>query len=137
MKKLYALIRLMVVLALITTINLEGNAMNAQAITLTDEERENLKDETAVVGKLKLSVVADASVNFVENDHEGTIYGDGVRLRLKPSKTSTVLELMNNGEEVLVYPQITAESGKGKWTYIKRYKTGTTGWVSNDYIIVL
>ena len=72
----------------------------------------------------------------MENDFKGIIVGDGVRLRKKPNKTATILELMYDGERVYVYPQISAEDGNGKWTYIQRYKTGTTGWVSNDCILV-
>ena len=132
MRRLYRHISLILVL---TFLGLTLFGMNIGEIQAKSTLKDGMIEEFVIKDKNKSTI--DFSVASVYNAHEGTIYGDGVRLRQKPSKTSTVLELMNDGEHVYVYPQITADDGKGKGTYIKRYKTGTTGWVSNDYIIVL
>ncbi len=134
MSKFFRFLGIMGVIMLLgMSINL-GGIEEIQAVEKSMDSNEKQESGQSTIVKIQNSnfgVVSPFSMN------EGTIYGDGVRLRKKPSSSSTVLELMYNGEEVLVYPQITAEDGKGKWTYIKRYKTGTTGWVSNDCIIVL
>ena len=107
---------------------------NAQATETSYNTIKEAQTENASVKKIATKPGFD--VNLVENDHYGIIVGNGVRLRKKPNKTATILELMYDGEEVYVYPQISAEDGNGKWTYIRRYKTDTTGWVSNDCILV-
>ena len=134
MSKFFRFLGIMGALMLLGMSINSGDMGKIQAVEKTVGNNEKQEIDQGVVAKIQIlnfGVVSPLGIN------EGTIYGDGVRLRLKPSKTSTVLELMNNGESVYVYPQITAESGKGKWTYIKRDKTGTTGWVNNNYILVL
>ena len=125
-----------VVCALVLCISMitEGDMVCAQASTSENYGiSENLEQKSVITGEL---VGSDVVVNSLNDSHYGVIVGDGVRLRKKPNKTATILELMYDGEEVYVYPQISAEDGNGKWTYIRRYKTNTTGWVSNDCILV-
>ncbi len=110
-----------------------GNGVGSISAMSVSQDETNIQQEMSV----GYEVINYRPVYSVRNIHKGTIVGDGVRLRKKPSSTSTVLELMNKGESVYVDPQTSAESGKGKWTYIQRDKTGTWGWVSNDYILVL
>lgn len=63
---------------------------------------------------------------------DGTINGNGVRLRKTPSLSATTLELMYRGELVLVKERINRD-----WLKVKRYKTGTIGYVNDDYVIML
>lgn len=69
------------------------------------------------------------------NSANGQITTDGVRLRVKPSTSATVLELMYEGETVWINGNKEAEGG-GSWLYIQRIKTGTFGWVAKDYVYV-
>lgn len=62
----------------------------------------------------------------------GMINGDGVRLRKTPSLSAAVLELMYRGELVLVKERL----NRG-WLKVKRCKTGTVGYVNDDYVIIL
>lgn len=58
------------------------------------------------------------------------IVGDGVRLRKAPVD-GTILELMYNGEKILIDP--TADSDYAAWIYVQRVKTGTVGWMEWSY----
>lgn len=62
----------------------------------------------------------------------GTIRGDGVRLRKTPSLSAVTLELMYGGELVLVKGR-----ANDNWLYVKRCKTGTIGYVNDDYVAIL
>lgn len=61
----------------------------------------------------------------------GVVDGYGVRLRKKPSTSSTILELMNNEEFVHIYKNESTTN----WYYVKRLKTGTCGYASKDYVL--
>lgn len=63
---------------------------------------------------------------------DGRIRGDGVRLRKTPSLSAVTLELMYSGELVLVKAR-----ANGDWLQVKRYKTGTIGYVNDDYVAML
>lgn len=61
------------------------------------------------------------------------INGDGVRLRRTPVD-GTILELMYRDELIWIdcdtyYPENAA------WIYVKRIKTGTTGWMEDSYYV--
>lgn len=58
------------------------------------------------------------------------VVGDGVRLRKTPVD-GAILELMYNGESILIDPL--AESEYSAWIYVKRVKTGTVGWMEWSY----
>ncbi len=60
----------------------------------------------------------------------GVVTGDGVRLRANPNTSSTILELMYWGDEVL----IDLENSTMTFYYVKRVSTGTCGYVSRDYV---
>ena len=61
----------------------------------------------------------------------GIVDGDGVRLRQKASKTSTILELMYNGEFVTVL----LSQSTANWYYLQRVMTGTYGYANKKYIV--
>lgn len=63
---------------------------------------------------------------------DGRISGDGVRLRKTPSFSGIPLELMCIGEIVMVKERINRD-----WLKVKRYKTGTIGYVNDDYVAML
>lgn len=61
---------------------------------------------------------------------DGEITGDGVRLRSGPSSTSSILEVMYNGELVIL-----RGLSNPNWPKIKRCKTSTVGYVSKKYVV--
>ncbi|WP_342414578.1 SH3 domain-containing protein [Paenibacillus sp. FSL R10-2782] len=72
---------------------------------------------------------AELQVQF-KHDFQGTVIGNGVRLRSTPSKTGAILESMYSGEKVWIdqsYPT-------NGWYHVTRISTGRTGYVSDDYI---
>ncbi len=66
----------------------------------------------------------------------GDIVGNGVNLRKAPSRTSTILEQMYNGEIVYIDYQMGPEVWEDgyRWLYIQRKKTGTYGYVYGKYV---
>ena len=77
-------------------------------------------------------LVPTADVMMYSNQN-GSVKGDGVRLRAKPSTSATVLESMSIHEKVCV-DMTKSKSKNYKWYYLKRVKTGTWGWVKAEYI---
>lgn len=65
------------------------------------------------------------------HDFQGTIWGDGVRLRNAPSDTATVLELMYDGERVWIDQRY--NDPNGDWYHVTRQSTGRTGYVYWEY----
>ncbi len=63
-------------------------------------------------------------------DMQGTVIGDGVRLRSAASNTSSVLELMYSGERVW----IDSSYSNANWYRVIRQSTGRTGYVNWEYI---
>lgn len=63
---------------------------------------------------------------------DGRITGDGVRLRKAPSLSADTLELMYSGELIFVQKKINKD-----WLMVKRYKTGTMGYVNRAYVTIL
>lgn len=82
-----------------------------------------------------LATISIPSDNARANSENGEICDNGVRLRTAPSTSATILELMYNGEHVLIDFKTSFSQSNGTWYYIKRIKTGTWGWVSRDYVI--
>ena len=73
-------------------------------------------------------VIGTATINLTQTyaiGENGNIKGDGARLRKRPKKTATVLELMYNGEHVCINYTKSASESNGDWYYVKRVKTGT------------
>lgn len=62
---------------------------------------------------------------------QGTVLGDGVRLRSTASEKGKILELMYKGERVWIDQSYYNEEG---WFRVTRLKTGRTGYVYPDYI---
>ena len=82
-------------------------------------------------------VIGTATINLTQTyaiGENGNIKGDGARLRKRPKKTATVLELMYNGEHVCINYTKSASESNGNWYYVKRVKTGTWGWVYHSYL---
>lgn len=81
-------------------------------------------------------VTSDGEISITSQlyslDMTGHVVGDGVRLRKGASLTSTVLELMDKGEVVTIYPD-KSKLSKGFY-YVKRIKTGTKGYASTKYV---
>lgn len=62
------------------------------------------------------------------------VVGNGVRLRSSPSTSGTILELMYDGEDIIVNLSKVEEDSNGHlWIYCKRLKTGTKGYISVDH----
>jgi len=84
---------------------------------------------------IKASILVPAAEFEVQprfvHDLQGTIIGDGVRLRDAPSNTATVLELMYDGERVWVDQRY--DDPDGNWYHVTRQSTGRTGYVYSSY----
>lgn len=83
-------------------------------------------------------VVEDENHNYVVGyivapvaySEDGTVTADGVNLRKEPNTSSTILEKMYWGEQVI----IDLDNSTMTFYAIKRVKTGTRGYASKDYI---
>lgn len=82
-----------------------------------------------------LATISIPPDNVRADSENGEICGNGVRLRTAPSKSATILELMYNGEHVLIDFNTSFRQSNGTWYYIKRIITGTWGWTNRDYVI--
>lgn len=86
-----------------------------------------------VAGETVAQIVVPEAVVYSNVTHlaaDGIVEGDGVRLRKKPSSSSTVLALMYNGEYVNILPYYSTAN----WHYVERIKTGVYGYVNKAYI---
>lgn len=63
----------------------------------------------------------------------GIVNGDGVRLRKTPGPNGTILELMYRGEAITIGDEI--DHDYSAWIYVRREKTGTTGWMEWSYFV--
>ncbi len=63
---------------------------------------------------------------------EGTVLGDGVRLRAEPNFDCTIYGLMYYGETVLVNLEMSTMT----FYYVKREETGEYGYVNRGYVLV-
>lgn len=72
----------------------------------------------------------DTEFHVYAFDMQGTVIGDGVRLRSAASNTSSVLELMYSGERVW----IDSSYSNANWYRVIRQSTGRTGYVNWEYI---
>lgn len=77
--------------------------------------------ETFVPGAIMLS----------DSWQEGTVIGNGVRLRAEPNFDCTIYGLMYDGETVLVNLEMSTMT----FYYVKREKTGEYGYVNRDYVL--
>lgn len=83
-------------------------------------------------------VVEDENHNYVVGyivapvaySEDGTVTADGVNLRKELNTSSTILEKMYWGEQVI----IDLDNSTMTFYAIKRVKTGTRGYASKDYI---
>lgn len=64
------------------------------------------------------------------------VWANGVNLRANHSTSSTVLEQIYAGEWVVEadVPAKTYNDGTYFWIRVRREKTGTVGWIVDDYI---
>lgn len=107
-----------------------------QVISAKDKAVEEKCGE--VNGNIQLGVVTkDGKISLTPElysvNMSGIVVGDGVRLRKGASLTSTVLELMDKGEVVSIYPD-KSKLSLGYY-YVKRIKTGTKGYASTKYVM--
>ena len=84
--------------------------------------------QTNVASEADTSNISLATIECVN----GEVDGNGVRLRKTASTNGTVLESMYDGESVFID---WAKTGNSSWYYVTRIKTGTSGWVSGQYIV--
>ena len=92
----------------------------------------NLKKRLIFTTLVSLMIASSStSVYAATFSYPGTVNADGVRLRLYPDE-GAILELMYTGERVAADKEMTEESGAAY--YVKRQKTGTTGYAPFEYI---
>lgn len=85
---------------------------------------------TAFAFLMAATILMTPLTAFADFTEPGKVVGDGVRLRKTPVD-GVILELMYNGESILIDPL--AESEYSAWIYVKRVKTGTVGWMEWSY----
>ncbi len=79
------------------------------------------------------TIMATPIVAYAALTQLAVINGDGVRLRRTPVD-GAVLELMYRGETVMIDNDVVDHSHPA-WIYVRREKTGTTGWMEDSYYI--
>ncbi len=94
---------------------------------IVDESQEG---ELAIV---KSSIYSTGVIATTSAQTKGEITGDGVRLRKGAGTSYAVLELMYAGELVVVKQR----SVNGSWSWVKRCKTGTLGYVKRTYVNIV
>lgn len=87
---------------------------------------------TAYAQTSEVGETTDSMTRIVGSN--GKVIADGVRLRKTASTSGTILELMYAGEYVYIDWATTNASGKSGWLCVIRKNTGTSGWVSSQYI---
>lgn len=129
----------MMIMVLCVAIVLAGN-MQASAMVTADDilaGRNATEVSSAQVVMAEGVVICNELVPIADvmmySNQNGSVKGDGVRLRAKPSTSATVLESMSIHEKVCV-DMTKSKSQNYKWYYLKRVKTGTWGWVKAEYI---
>ncbi len=104
-----------------------AGGITAEAVTKSPATEEGVMAEIVISKEQVMS-------NLTRALEDGEVDGNGVRLREKPSTSSTVLELMYNGEAVIVNTSKTVNKNGIKWYFVKRVKTGTWGYADSDFI---
>lgn len=100
-----------------------------------------MKDEGAFTELENLQIISyDATNNrslakITQHSANGSVCGNGVRLRNRPSTAAAVLELMYDGEYVWIdWSKYGRGEGGFSWYYVQRIKTGTYGWAASEYV---
>lgn len=87
---------------------------------------------TCTICALSFSLIPTIQVNAASPYIEARkIIGNGVRLRQEGHDNGTILELMYEGEKIYFYPTIYGTDTE--YNYMRRYKTGTYGYVNHDF----
>lgn len=118
-------------------VGMECNSVKAAELPVTITSPDQLNDlskyDTNGDGLVYATVnINSAALGQVIGYQNGEVVANGVRLRAGSSSTSTILELMYNGEAVCI--NYGAGDGGNGWYYLQRLKTGTWGWASASYI---
>lgn len=79
------------------------------------------------------AILTTPLVTYAAFTQLAVINGDGVRLRKTPVD-GTVLELMYKGEFIMIDNDL-VDHAHPAWIYVRREKTGTTGWMEDSYYI--
>jgi len=80
------------------------------------------------------SILMTPLAAFAAFTQHAIINGDGVRLRKTPVD-GTIMELMYRGESIIIDNDVDYGPGYGAWIYVKREKTGTTGWMEDSFYV--
>lgn len=115
-----------------TTVFLAYTAdVKAENITSDDAAEEQ---QIAVVAEVT-APVADEIAPQGLGTPDGEIIGNGVRMRSGPGTSYTIKELLYYGETVSIDWSTTFNRSDGTWYYVMRVKTGTWGWVKDEYVL--
>lgn len=129
--------RLVCMVGVLCLVGLECSSVKAAEVPVTITSQDQLNHisqydtngDGLVYATIQTDPIAQSLTYALQN---GEVCANGVRLRAGSSSTSTVLELMYNGEAVLIDYGV-SDGGNG-WYYLQRLKTGTHGWASTSYI---
>lgn len=123
------------VLGVLCMFFLEIGSVGAAELPVTvslDELGDISQYDTNGDGLVYATIRIDSAATTLSSTQNGEVVANGVRLRVLPSSSSTVLELMYDGEAVCI--SYSVSSGYSGWYYLERLKTGTWGWASSAYI---
>lgn len=92
-----------------------------------DEERQEFTtiEDSILIPESEIEVEPGIASRYVN----GKVIGNGVRLRSEPSTSAPVLELMYNGESLIVSQAYVAPG----WVKVQRVKTGRWGYVAEEF----
>ncbi len=135
--KRYIVLAFLVLVISIMTSNIHYSKAAENTVTNTLAETNNEYNEDVVgIGTISIdsSAFSNESASPYSIKENGNIIDDGVRLRKAPNKNSAILELLYNGETVVINYTKSFQESNGTWFYLKRVKTGTWGWVNRKYV---
>ncbi|MEY8519103.1 SH3 domain-containing protein [Lachnospiraceae bacterium 29-84] len=110
---------------------ISGNLGSLETIEASSLSENEITGNEVYLQIVSYNAEKNESLAIVRQNPNGQVIGDGVRLRSTPSTSGTILEKMYYNEYVIV------RGRNNDWYNIQRVKTGTVGWASCNYILLL
>lgn len=94
-------------------------------------KKKNLVTAFALI--IVVTILMTPLATYAAFTQSAKVGGNGVRLRKTPGN-GTILELMYDGESILIDPE-GYDPDYAAWIYVQRVKTGTIGWMEWSYFV--
>lgn len=133
MVKQKGIVRPICAAALAFTVIFSTYAADIKAETIVSDDR-SAEQQMTVIAEVT-TPVSDGIAPQGLGSPDGEVIGNGVRMRSGPGTSYTIKELLYYGETVSINWTVTYSHSDGTWYYVMRTKTGTWGWVKEDYIL--